>query len=131
MTKNKLQKARKRWRFATIFFAFLVMPLSLCVPAILIVDEVVAGSVTDGASHQYTIQFYNDEDLIYSTTSPRGCRFDYSGLTNPTKNGTYYHYYQFVGWDTTGDGREDILPLVAYRNVVAKAVFAEIYPYGR
>lgn len=125
MNKQTKPKRRKAWKVVSLIATSLLMVSVIAIPTFLILDTTEVVRVTSGVNRQYTITFMVDDEVYATKVLYRGTPIDYSDIKDPVKDGTFFTYYTFSGWDTTGDGFVDHLPSKAYRNYKAVAIFKE------
>ena len=110
-----------------IFSSIMVIIGAVSLSTIFILNDQKIINLRDDNMHYYTANFYVDDVLFNSETLIKGSYLKNAYEDVPTKDpeadGTYY---QFMGWDITGDNIGDLLPPNIYFNFDAHAVFTPI-----
>lgn len=72
----------------------------------------------------YTVQFQNEDDVIFTWDYKRGDLIDRPA--DPKHSESEEYKYTFRGWDLSGDNSPDIIPKYAYFDFRAVAVYQRI-----
>lgn len=125
MNKQTKPRQRKAWKVVSLICTSLLMACVVAITTFLILDSTEVVSITSGVNRQYMMTFIVEDDVYATKVLYRGSPIDYSDIKDPVKDGNFFTYYTFSGWDLTGDGFVDILPSRAYKSYKAVAVFKE------